>query len=149
MIRKARIDDAKVIKALIESFAKQNLMLIRPLSDIYESIRDFCVLEIDDKICGCGALHIFWEDIAEIRSLCVNSDYQKRGLGKEIVNFLIEEARQLKLKKVFALTYQVVFFKSLGFEILDKSHLPQKIWSECVKCPKFPDCDEVAMIRKV
>lgn len=145
MIRKARIPDVKVVHKLLLSYAQQGLMLSRSLADIYECLRDFYVLERDGEVVGTVALHICWEDLAEIRSLAVSQAYERRGVGRQLVQACLDEASRLGLKQVFALTYQPGFFEKMGFDYIEKSELPQKIWSDCLKCPKFPDCDEIAM----
>ncbi len=145
MIRHARIPDARDIHQLLLAFARDGQLLGRSLADIYDAIRDFYVFEEDGRILGIGALAICWEDLAEIRSLAVASGHQGRGIGKQIVNTCLDEARELGLRRVFALTYQPDFFKSLGFTDIEKSELPQKVWGDCIKCVKFPDCDEFAL----
>lgn len=121
-------------------------MLPRPLSELYEGMRDFIVCEDNGKILGACALHIVWEDLAEVRSLAVDKGYQKLGIGKTLVRRCLKEAKELGLKRVFALTYNPEFFKKLGFVDIDKSSLPQKIWGDCLRCHKFPECDENAVI---
>ncbi|MGE4543549.1 MAG: N-acetyltransferase [Pedobacter sp.] len=145
MIRKARIPDVKVVHKLLLSYAQEGLMLSRSLADMYECLRDFYILEQDDEVIGAVALHICWEDLAEIRSLAVSQAHERRGVGRQLVQACLDEARTLGLKQVFALTYQPGFFEKMGFDYIEKSELPQKIWSDCLKCPKFPDCDEIAM----
>lgn len=145
-IRKAKIADAKSIQALINSNAKKEQMLPRALNDIYENLRDFYVCEDGGSVVGVCALRILWEDLAEIRSLAVQQDRQHRGIGSRLVKACLKEAQELGIKKVFALTYQIEFFEKLGFKEISKKRLPQKIWGDCLKCPKFPDCDETAMI---
>ncbi|MEZ4483356.1 MAG: N-acetyltransferase [Syntrophotaleaceae bacterium] len=144
-LRKARIPDAKAIHKLLITYAQQELMLSRSLPDIYELIRSFYVYEADGQVLGTVSLHICWEDLAEVRSLAVVEGQMKKGIGRQLVQACLEEARNLGLKKVFALTYQPGFFEKMGFHYIEKAELPQKIWSDCIKCPKFPDCDEIAM----
>jgi len=120
-------------------------MLPRPLSEICEDIRNFFVCEIGGEIVGCCALQPSWIDLAEIRSLAVDERYQGKGLGKKLVKVCLEDARSLGIRKVFALTNSPGFFERLGFERIPKEELPHKIWSECIRCPKFPNCDEVAV----
>ncbi len=145
-LRKAKVKDAKEIYHLINEFAKKGIMLPRSLQSIYEHIRDFFVIEKDKKIIATCALCIFGEDLGEIRSLAVRENYHKMGLGTKLVKVCIKEAKELGLKKIFTLTYQVEFFKKLGFKVVDKETLPQKIWKDCLYCPKFPNCDETALI---
>jgi amino-acid N-acetyltransferase len=145
-IRKTKISDLKYIHKLINDFARRETMLPRSLSELYEGMRDFIVCEDNGKILGACALHIVWEDIAEVRSLAVDKGYQKLGIGKTLVRRCLKEAKELGLKRVFALTYNPEFFKKLGFVDIDKSSLPQKIWGDCLRCHKFPECDETAVI---
>lgn len=145
MIRRARIPDVRAIHQLLLFYAQDGQLLGRSLADIYDALRDFYVYEEDGVILGVGALAICWEDLAEVRSLAVAEGQQGKGIGRQIVSACLEEARELGLKKVFALTYQPDFFKRMGFEHIEKSELPQKIWSVCINCVKFPDCDEFAL----
>jgi len=147
MLRKAQIKDIKPIQNLINSFAKQDLMLPRSLNELYEHIRDFWVAEENHKLVGCCALHISWEDLAEIKSLAVAKSHQARGIGQELVNACLDEARSLEAKKIFVLTYQPDFFRKFGFKRIKNSALPHKIWAECINCCKFPDCQEVALLK--
>ena len=147
MIRKAILSDAPVIKEIINKFASQGNLLPKSLQDIYEYLRDFFVYCDDSSsICGVCGLHITWEDIAEIRSLAVVEKFQKKQIGRQLVRASLNEATQLGVRKVFCLTYKKRFFLKQGFEVIDKSKLPHKIWIDCFKCPKFPDCKEIAMI---
>jgi amino-acid N-acetyltransferase len=145
MIRKARIPDARAIHKLLNTYARDGLMLSRSLSDIYEAIRDFYVFEENGSVLGTVCLHICWEDLAEVRSLAVQEEAGGKGIGRQLVQACLEEARQLGLRRVFALTYKPVFFKKMDFHLIEKSELPQKIWGDCMKCAKFPECDEIAM----
>ena len=145
-IRKAKISDLKQVHKLINDFARREQMIPRSLNEIYETLRDFVVCEDYGNICGVCALHIMWEDLAEIRSLAVDKKYQKKGIGKTLVKQCLKEAKALGLRKIFALTYQPAFFKKIGFLDIDKSSLPQKIWGDCLRCHKFPECDEQAVI---
>ncbi|WP_224982501.1 N-acetyltransferase [Geomonas agri] len=146
MIRKARISDVKDIQKLLTNFASRGEMLSRSLSELYEALRDFYVFEEDGQLLGTSALHIVWEDLAEVRSVAVAESAGRRGIGSLVVGACIEEARSLGLKKLFCLTYKPDFFAKFGFKIADKSELPHKVWGDCIKCVKFPDCDEIAMI---
>ncbi len=148
-IRKALTPDIKPIHKLINEFAKKGQMLPRSLNDLYENIRDFIIAEKDGDILGVCALHILWEDLAEIRSLVVKNEFQKKGIGKSLVKKCIREANKFGVKKVFVLTYIPDFFRKIGFKEIDKSKLPQKIWGDCIKCPKFPECDEIALIYNI
>lgn len=149
MTRKARIKDVKQIQSLIGSFAKEDLMLPRSLNDLYENLRDFWVVEEKGRIAGCSALHISWQELAEIKSLAVRKDNQGRNIGRELVMACIEEAKVFGVKKIFVLTYRPEFFKKFGFKRIRNSQLPHKIWAECINCPKFPDCRETALIKTV
>lgn len=133
------------LQRLINSFADRGAMLPRALNTIYEGIRDFVVAEDGDKITGCCALHVTWGDLAEIKSLAVDESAQGIGLGHKLVQTCLSEARDMGIPTVFALTYVPGFFEKLGFRRVDKSALPHKIWSECINCPKFPDCGEEAV----
>lgn len=146
-VRKAHIKDAIYIHSLVNKHAKDDEMLPRSLNEIYENIRDFFVCEDKGEAIGASALHILWENLAEIRSVAVLKEYQKKGIGKKLIQRCLKEAKALGVEKVFALTYNPKFFKKLGFKDIDKNTLPQKIWGDCLKCPKFPDCKEVAVIK--
>lgn len=149
MIRKARIEDIKQIQKLINFFAKKDQMLPRSLNELYENLRDFWVCEENKRIVGCAALHISWENLAEIKSLAVQRNWQGRGIGKELITVCIEEAKSLGAKKIFVLTYHWKYFQKIGFRRLKHSQLPHKIWAECINCPKFPNCQEVALLKKI
>lgn len=146
MIRKAQISDVKDIQKLLMKYASQGDMLSRSLSELYESLRDFYVFADDDALLGTAALHIVWDDLAEVRSVAVAEEAGRRGIGSQLVQACISEARQIGLKRIFCLTYKPDFFAKLGFRLVDKSELPHKVWGDCIKCVKFPDCDENAMI---
>ena len=145
MIRKATLQDARQIHQLLMAYVKEGLVLPRSLLDIFEAIRDFYVFVEDGRVVGAAALNICWEDLAEVRSLVVHENYSGRGIGKHLVKACVAEARKLGIGKVFALTYQQTFFEKLGFGVIEKAELPQKIWGDCIKCVKFPECDEVAL----
>jgi len=147
MIRKAKIKDIKEIQNLINSFAKKDLMLPRSLNELYENLRDFWVAEENNKVLGCCALHVSWDDLAEIKSLAVQKNKQGKGLGKQLVYVSISEAKELGAKRVFVLTYRSEFFRKFGFKKIKHSDLPHKIWAECINCPKFPNCQEVALAK--
>lgn len=146
-IRKAVISDIQPVYRIIMHYSRHDLMLARPLSELYNHVREYFVLEKNEKeirgVCGLG---IYWEDLAEIKSLAVCEDLQGAGWGGRLVKACLTEARQLGIQKVFTLTSAPDFFIKSGFKEVDKSVLPQKIWADCVKCPKFPDCDEIALI---
>ena len=149
MLRKATIEDAEKIYKLINEFAAKNVMLPRSLSELYENIRDFFVFVHNNTVVGCAALHIFWKDLAEIKSLAVQESCQHKGIGKKLATACIREARKLGIAKMFVLTYVPEFFEKCGFHRVEKETLPHKIWSECVKCHKFPDCGEIPLIYEV
>lgn len=149
MIRKARTQDVQHIYRLVEEFSKKGGMLYRPTTEIYDQLRDFFVYDRGGEIEGIAALHVWGADLAEIRSLAVLEERRGAGAGRLLIEACIEEARTLGVKKIFALTYRAGFFEKLGFQVLDKLMLPQKIWGDCAKCTKFPSCDETAVIREV
>lgn len=149
MIRRARLADVKPIHRLITEQAERGQILPRAMSELYGQVRDFIVSvdEATGEIVGCGALHVVWEDLAEVRSLAVQTVAQGRGIGSELVEHLLDEAREMGVKEVFVLTYRPALFERLGFTIMEKSHLPHKIWADCIRCAKFPECDEIALVR--
>lgn len=149
ILRPAGISDAKQIQELVNSYAGKGLMLPKSLNQVFQYIRDFTVVEHDGEVQACGALHILWDDLAEIRSLAVLEKRRGSGLGREIVEALLEQAAILGLSQVFALTYQRPFFEKVGFHSIDRGELPRKIWVDCVDCLKFPNCDEEALIADV
>ncbi len=146
MIRKARLTDVKEMQALINQFADAGQMLPRTLNELYEHLRDFHVYEENGSISGVCALHVSWDGLAEIRSLAVRQERMKRGIGAELVRQCLAEAVELRVERVFVLTYQDGFFRRLGFKDADKKELPHKIWTDCLNCVKFPNCDESALI---
>ncbi len=148
-VEKANIKDATTIHQMVNYFADRGEMLPRSLSEIYENIRDYFVVRQDERVIACAALHVSWEDLAEIKSLAVTKDSQKQGIGAKLVDACLNETRELGIPTVFCLTYQPAFFEKFGFCQVDKMELPRKIWGDCLRCPKFPDCDEVALIYKV
>lgn len=149
MIRQATIKDVTTIQNTLEYYANRGLLLPRSLNDLYDNLRDFIIFQKEEKILGVSALHVCWEDLGEIRSLAVLPPHTKQGIGRQLVNDCEEEALKLGLKRVFTLTYQESFFAGLGYQTIDKNQLPHKIWGDCLKCAKFPDCDEIAMIKKL
>jgi amino-acid N-acetyltransferase len=149
MIRKPVVKEATEIHRILNYFGNKGLLLPRSLSELYEHLRDFYVIEDDasGNIIAVCALGLCWDDLAEIRSLAVDEDYQDHRYGIMLVEKCLEEARDLGLKKIFTLTYVPDYFRKTGFVEVEKSELPHKIWSDCLKCTKFPDCDETAMIK--
>ncbi len=149
MIRKAKISDVKTIQSLVNQYADSGQMLPRTLNELYENLRDFHVLEEEGSLLGVCALHVSWDGLAEIRSLAVKKEKIKSGIGTALVRQCLEEASQLGAERVFVLTYQEGFFKKLGFAAVDKKELPHKIWTDCLNCVKFPNCDESALMINV
>ncbi len=148
-IRKAVIGDIRPIHKLLNGYGEKGVLLARPLGELYDHLRDFSVLvdeQSPDPISGMCALGICWEDLAEIRSLVVAENHQGKGFGKQLVETCLQEAVTLGLKRVFALTYAEGFFVKMGFKKVEKSVLPHKVWADCLKCARFPDCDETAMV---
>lgn len=146
-IIKAKVSDASKIRDIINIYAEEHQLLSRSLINIFENLRDFWIMKDDnDKIVGCSALHIVWEDIAEIRSLVVVPEEKGKGYGKALVDKCIDEAKSLNLQRVFTLTYIPEFFQKLDFDVVEKEKLPHKIWSDCINCVKFPNCNETALI---
>ena len=149
MIRKAILADVKAIQSLVNQYADSGQMLPRTLNELYEHLRDFHVYEENGALIGVCALHVSWDGLAEIRSLAVQQDRVKRGIGAALVRQCLAEAAALQVNRVFVLTYQPGFFRMLGFAEVDKKELPHKIWTDCLNCIKFPDCDESALIISI
>ena len=150
MIRKARISDVKAIHGLLSEFGEEGILLPRPLSDLYDHLRDYTVFEAEGEgVVGTVALHIVWEDLAEVRSLAVKKGWQGKGVGSRLVEHALSEAALLGIYRIFTLTYKPEFFERLGFRPIDKKALPHKVWADCVRCPKFPDCDETALLLEL
>jgi len=145
-VERARIGDATQMHKLINDFAEKGEMLARPLSEIYENIRDYFVVREDERVIACAALHVSWSDLAEIKSVAVAEDSQRQGIGDRLVEACLSEAKELGISTIFCLTYKPAFFERLGFSQIDKMELPHKVWTECYRCPKFPNCDEIALI---
>jgi amino-acid N-acetyltransferase len=145
-VEKARINDVTHMHELINYFADRDEMLPRPLSEIYENIRDYFVVRESERVIACAALHVSWSDLAEIKSLAVAENSQEQGIGAQLVEACLKEANELGITTVFCLTYKPGFFEKLGFSQVEKVELPHKVWGECYRCPKFPNCDEVALI---
>jgi amino-acid N-acetyltransferase len=149
IVRKARAADGPSIQGLLAHFAARGELLHRTLDEVYQHLRDFVVCEAEGQIVGVCALWLYWEDLAEVRSLAVHEAYAGRGLGKALVGACLDEAADLGIRRVFALTYRPGFFERLGFQTLDKRELPQKIWKDCLRCARFNCCDETALIRDI
>jgi len=149
MIRKANLNDVKEIQRMVKTYSGRGDILPRSLGDLYDHLRDFFVFIRNRNILGICSLHICWEDLAEIRSLVVKEGSRNKGIGVKLVKACLEESKSMGIKRVFALTYQPEFFERFGFKTVDKAILPHKIWAECLKCVKFPDCDETAMAKEL
>lgn len=145
--RRATFRDVESIHKLVNHYAEQGLMLARSRNIIYETLRDFILAEDDGAVVGVGALHLVWDELAEIRAMAIAPDYAGKGIGASIVEQLAKDARELGVKTLFTLTYQPVFFAKTGFNEVPKERLSQKVWKDCINCSKFPNCDEIAMIR--
>jgi amino-acid N-acetyltransferase len=148
-VEKANISEVPRIHKLVNSFAGRGEMLARPLSEIYENIRDFVVVRKGKRIIGCAALHVLWSDLAEIKSVAVDEEMQRQGVGNKLVSACLKDAEELGIETVFCLTYKPKFFEKMGLKEVEKMTLPQKIWTECYRCSKFPNCDETAMTIQV
>ena len=147
LIRPAKVSDVREIQRLVNSYAEEEKMLPRSLSETYDHVRDFFVAEGDGgAFAGCGALTVAWEDLAEIRSVAVARDATGGGLGTAIIRACLEEAERLEIARVFVLTYIPEYFGRFGFHVVGREELPHKIWAECIKCPKFPECGEIPMV---
>ena len=149
LIRKATIDDIEPIKNIINGYAKKEMMLPRSIGELHECIRNFHVYEMDGTVLGCCALQAVWEDLGEILSFAVAPDHRGGGIGSLLLQATMEDGIKLGIHKVFTLTYVPDFFEKRGFERIEKSALPHKVWLGCIKCPKFPDCNEVALSREI
>ena len=134
------------MQAIINSHAELGKMLFKNLAQLYEGLRDFAVVEEDGKIIGCVGVTIIWADLAEVRSLAVDGRYIGKGVGKQLMQWAISEARRMGIRKLMALTYEQNFFTKFGYEVVPKENLPLKVWSDCVRCPKRDGCDEIAMV---
>ncbi|MFO0955847.1 MAG: N-acetyltransferase [Isosphaeraceae bacterium] len=149
-IRTARVGDVPAIHDLIRTFADRKVMIRRSLGELYESIREFLVAVDDDgRVIGCVALHVFWQDLAELKCLAVSEEAQGLGIGRQLLDACWDAARELEIRTVFTLTYVADFFEKCGYHRIDKAELPHKIWNECVRCPLFPNCNEMALIRSI
>lgn len=149
LVRKATFHDVEAMHQIINHYAEKRLMLARSRNTLYETLRDFVVAEEAGRIIGVGALHLIWDALAEVRSLAVAPEATGKGVGRRIVEALTKEARALGVKTLFALTYQREFFERLGFNEVPKETLLHKVWKECINCPKFPNCDEIAVVKNI
>ncbi len=146
MVRKAKMTDVPAIQRLVNFYAQKGDLLPRTLQELYERVRDFYVFEQEGRIAGVCSLFIYWADLAEIRSLAVEPEFEGRGIGRAVTEACIAEARELGITRVFALSYKTAFFERLGLRIVNKIDLPEKIWKDCLRCTKFYHCDEVAVL---
>ena len=149
IFRKPTFSDIEFIYDIVNNYANKGVMLPRSRNTLYETIRDMIVAEENGAIIGVGGLHVVWDELAEIRTMAVKPEYVNKGIGREIVRLLIDEGKKIGVKQFFALTYKTNFFYNNGFRKISKDDLPHKVWKECIECPKFPNCDEVAMIMRV
>jgi N-acetylglutamate synthase and related acetyltransferases len=148
-VEKAAVGDIARLSEQVDEFARRGDMLPRAPAELFETLRDFFVVRHEGEVVGCAALHINWEDLAEVRSLAVRDESQSLGVGSLLVRACLDEARSLGLKRVFALTMKPAFFQKLGFSQADAMTLSRKVWSECYRCPKFMSCDETAMVLDI
>ena len=149
MIRTATIHDVPRMQAIINSHAELGKMLFKSYAQLYETIRDFAVCEDAGEVVGVTALAILWADLSEVRSLAVDDKHRGKGIGSKLVEWCIDEARRLQIRKLMSLTYEQRFFERLGFKVVPKEALPLKVWSDCVRCPKNDACDEIAMVLEL
>lgn len=149
LVRKASLDDVDQMKTLVDFYASKNRMLSRSLSYLYEHVREYIVCREGELVLGCCALHVTWKNLAEVKSLAVDPRYMNRGIGKELLNAALKEAKELGISEVFTLTLESDFFLKNGFKKIPKEKLPMKIWGECMQCNKYPDCDEEALIYRI
>ncbi|MDR2860793.1 MAG: N-acetyltransferase [Elusimicrobiota bacterium] len=148
-IRPAKVQDVKQIHSIVEYYADNKEMLHRSLNAIYENIQEFIIMEDKGKVIACGALHVSWEDLAEVKALAVSKGLIKKGIGSKITKKLEQNAKKLGIKKIFTLTFKPKFFEKLGYNEISRETLPHKIWSECINCHLFPDCGEVPLLKNL
>ena len=148
-IRRARTPDAPAICELINYHAERGRMLHRSLEDVYSRLRGFSVAEEDGELVGCAAVEVFWADLAEVKSLAVAAGRQGQGVGSKLLAAACEDAGNIGVRKLFALTYEKDVFAAHGFEVIDRDSLPEKVWRECVACPKADACDETAVLKRL
>jgi amino-acid N-acetyltransferase len=148
-LRKALLGDVEEIVEMVNYHAGRTRMLPRSRNHVYQNLRDFTVFVEDGRVIACGAMHVLWEDLGELRAVAVAPERVHQGFGSMIVRSLIDEGQRLGLPQLFAFTYERVFFERLGFRLVARDSLPRKVWGECLDCPRFPDCDELAMALDV
>lgn len=145
-IQPASLADMDLVHGLVTPFADRNEMLHRPKSELYENFRDYYVVKDGTLLVACGSVHVVWNDLAEIKAIAVREDYQSQGWGKRMIAHCMEAARDMGIATVFVLTHKTGYYDQLGFQVLDVMNLPRKVWGECLRCPKFPNCNEIAMV---
>jgi len=144
-IRTATVDDVEAIYQLLLLYAEQNILLLRDRDNIFQHLQEFLVADVDGVVAGVVCAHIYGENLAEVRSLAVKPDKQKHGIGQLLVEGCERRLKSLGIRKVFALTYVTGFFIKQGYAIVSKESLPHKIWTVCIHCSRFADCDEIAV----
>jgi len=149
VIRPASIIDVPVIAEIVNHHAGAGRMLFKNHAQLYETIRDYGVFEENKTVIGCVAVGIIWADLAEVRALAVAPGHQGKGVGRSLVEWCVGEARRMGIRKLMSLTYEETFFAKLQFVVVAKETLPLKVWTDCVKCPKNQNCDEIAMVREL
>jgi len=145
-IQAATLADMDRVHGLITPYADRNDMLHRPLSELYENVRDFYVVKEAADVIACGSVHVVWNDLAEIKAVAVREEYQSQGWGKRMIAHCMDSARDMGIATVFVLTHKTTYYDQLGFKEIDVTNLPRKVWGECLRCPKFPNCNEIAMV---
>jgi amino-acid N-acetyltransferase len=150
IIQKPTLQDIKAIQTLLSPFVKEGIILKRDDDEVASNIRSYHIVKENGRVIGVGALHIYSAELGEIRSLVVEKEYQGKGVGRAIIKEIEREAKQLKLNKLLTLTYQKEFFEKLGFVEIPKESVPShKVWSDCIKCPHFPNCNEISLIKTI
>jgi amino-acid N-acetyltransferase len=146
-VRKAAMRDIHPLLKLINGYASNGIMLPRTEFEMSENIRDFSVAYAGQQLVGCGALHYYTPTSGEVRSLAVEPSIKARGIGRRVVEALEKEALENDLHAIFAFTYVPDFFRRLGFQEVERGELPLKVWKDCLRCPKFQCCDEIAVVK--
>ena len=149
-VRRATVADVPKMVDIANDFAEYGLMIHRSRAELYEHVRDFVVaVDESDHPVGLGGLRVMWANLAEVYALAVSRAAHGRGIGRQIVGRLVDEARELGVRRLFALTYERTFFERCGFSVVDRKTLPLKVWGECIRCPKHEACDEIAVVREL